>query len=719
MEGKSSADNNKKLPSLSPQDVKQAANDVQKSLEEGMIMTSSDSSATRQGIPNNPANSDSKGRIESFTKNQKDEKKITQSNKKDLVQEDQRIKENEVLKDKQNKKLQQESLISREKATDDIVKKNIDGDYHIRTMQHDIDESKGKEVSVVNISRQSIEEHGQIKDSLNQADFEQQGTAGNEMDRKENLSQEGKIGDVGRKKTHKKQNSFLDNIKNIINKSHRSSRKMTRRKFNFIIAFFIFIFIVGIGYYLYSSGSLSSLSGIGKSFKSLIGWRDEDQQGTIEVATSSVDTTDATTTSDYSDLPVTPTSTASTSTTVSIDESKVVLTPAFFKPDQTKILALNNLNNLFEVLQEESLVDIEDNTFKRIGVIAQDNLGSFSLAKAWEILKSLAQGENNHYTELISGEIIDNWGLAMPGNVYRQISEKYNLFLFGQPIHSGSRAVLIFKIKDTIELQERISLWEITMLSDLKKLFLGNEYGEAATELFQDNIYKDVHIRYLNLPQSNIALDYAIIPDFNYFILSTSRESTWRTIDKIIEAEGPVEKQNQKAQEKGELYLNEDIGFQLYYPEEKIITEERNQEEGVLFSLLDSQCDVTNDPECPIFMWITSIYSAQEHNNLTEITLKELIKEEFGLEEFREFNVDFEQSAQTNYVDVIEDFIINDDITGYFLHNWVQSIGECHYFAKSGSRTLDIIRSGPDLDKSNCKNDELFNQILETVKFND
>jgi len=83
-------------------------------------------------------------------------------------------------------------------------------------MQHDIDESKGKEVSVVNISRQSIEEHGQIKDSLNQADFEQQGTAGNEMDRKENLSQEGKIGDVGRKKTHKKQNSFLDNIKILL-----------------------------------------------------------------------------------------------------------------------------------------------------------------------------------------------------------------------------------------------------------------------------------------------------------------------------------------------------------------------------------------------------------------------------------------------------------------------------------------------------------------------
>jgi len=66
---------------LSPQDVKQAANDVQKSLEEGMIMTSSDSSATRQGIPNNPANSDSKGRIESLLRIKKT-RKITQSNKK-------------------------------------------------------------------------------------------------------------------------------------------------------------------------------------------------------------------------------------------------------------------------------------------------------------------------------------------------------------------------------------------------------------------------------------------------------------------------------------------------------------------------------------------------------------------------------------------------------------------------------------------------------------
>lgn len=120
-------------------------------------------------------------------------------------------------------------------------------------------------------------------------------------------------------------------------------------------------------------------------------------------------------------------------------------------------------------------------------------------------------------------EIIEPLEINIPADVSDALGEEYTFFTY------RSRAGFVVKI---INQEVNLGDWEKTMLEDLTPLFLDQELGEPATEKFQDNVYRDVNIRYLNFPDPSLTIDYAVVGD--YLVITTSRESMYRVIDKVF-----------------------------------------------------------------------------------------------------------------------------------------------------------------------------------------
>jgi len=95
----------------------------------------------------------------------------------------------------------------------------------------------------------------------------------------------------------------------------------------------------------------------------------------------------------------------------------------------------------------------------------------------------------------------------------------------------GPRLALVVKINDPNQTEKIMKAWEKTMPDDLKWLFL-QEPGSPSTDSFQDNLYKNISIRYLNFPDSALTIDYAIVNDL--LIITTSKESMYEIINRLV-----------------------------------------------------------------------------------------------------------------------------------------------------------------------------------------
>lgn len=132
------------------------------------------------------------------------------------------------------------------------------------------------------------------------------------------------------------------------------------------------------------------------------------------------------------------------------------------------------------------------------------------------------------FLEIDEFEIIGSLDMNIPVEISRALGGKYTFFVYKQE----NRAGFIAKITERETLETGLRDWENTMPKDLRPLFLGQEPGEAVAEEFQDSAYKGVNVRYLNFTNSTLALDYAIVGD--YLVITTSKESMFRVLDKIF-----------------------------------------------------------------------------------------------------------------------------------------------------------------------------------------
>ncbi len=443
-------------------------------------------------------------------------------------------------------------IISKDSRTESPEKKAVDkrvmtkeeqknkpkkGLYEIRTMRHDLDKAKGKNVSPLSLTQENLSRTGQ--ESKIQEIRSGEINSINSL-RAKDSSKEGSIAfNTKEKQSFKK--PFLISLRSIFGK---------KVIFKLATVLIIIIFIGGASFYFYKSGALSSFGNIKEMIRDLFNRETSDEPPIILPATSTPS------------IPVQP---KPTSTPPVIDDTQLQYFPAFFNPDEEEIIKVDTLEEVYPSLKTNFEDTVKERNFRRIIVLARNDFSDISLAQMWKTLKTLVLGEK--YTELINAEILESWGLAMPRDVDRKLSENYNLFFYGQP-EDGPRTVLIFKIDNIDGLKNNMFSWEETMLYDLKKFFLGKTHEEMASENYLDNNYKNIDVRYLNLPEHDLTMDYAIMPDKNYLILSTSRESIWATIDRILEA-GDVAVDDENDEFAGwKTYINEDYGFEVKYPKE-------------------------------------------------------------------------------------------------------------------------------------------------------
>lgn len=174
------------------------------------------------------------------------------------------------------------------------------------------------------------------------------------------------------------------------------------------------------------------------------------------------------------------------------------------KVDETKTLFLQN-TSLLTLLKAEAKLDQTLQTFKRIVPI---------------------KGEK----EILSlSSLIQELRIAVYPYAFSELKDSYTLVLYSQD--GEKRIGLIIETTNPVKLKEQMNLWEKTMPDDLKNLFLDEKLAAPTTQNFKDNTYENVAIRYINFPQPDLTIDYAISD--NLLLLSTSKETMYKIIDRI------------------------------------------------------------------------------------------------------------------------------------------------------------------------------------------
>lgn len=183
------------------------------------------------------------------------------------------------------------------------------------------------------------------------------------------------------------------------------------------------------------------------------------------------------------------------------------------------------------------------------------------LAKTEEPAESLiqllfknSQGNYLSLTEVASLAEIDLFDLptqAATGPLRSQLSmASSSFFIYSQPSASSSpfvaqtnsgRLGLIIALKEPATTSATSSEETAKSLKDLEqlilpslKILLPNEVRNNLPDksVWQNNAYKNVAIRYVNLPEPSLSFDYAILND--KLIFATSKESMYAIIDRLL-----------------------------------------------------------------------------------------------------------------------------------------------------------------------------------------
>ena len=187
------------------------------------------------------------------------------------------------------------------------------------------------------------------------------------------------------------------------------------------------------------------------------------------------------------------------------------LSNALISLEQTKILSLTGQNTILQLLREEAKTEQPLQTLKRIG-----------------ILKTSSAGETTDFLTL--SDILQGLEIPVSPYVFSELKNSYNLLMFNQK--EGKRLGLIIEAENPENLKGQMKNWESTMLNDFKNFYLAQLPGQAASKNFLDDNYKNVIIRYKNLPFSTLTLNYTVLG--NYLIIGTSKESIYSIIDRIL-----------------------------------------------------------------------------------------------------------------------------------------------------------------------------------------
>lgn len=188
-----------------------------------------------------------------------------------------------------------------------------------------------------------------------------------------------------------------------------------------------------------------------------------------------------------------------------IEPEQPIPSASLIPVNETKIISLSPETSVFNLLKQEAEASQLINTFKRIAILKNE--------QEFLSLKELFQ-------ELV---------IPVPPYTLLELKQDYTLVLYSQ--NQGRRLGLITQVKNPGNLRTQLIVWEQTMVDNFKNFYIDDQPGEKETQIFQDDNYKETAIRYINLPNPYLTLNYAILNDL--FIIGTSKEVIYTIIDKI------------------------------------------------------------------------------------------------------------------------------------------------------------------------------------------
>jgi len=171
-------------------------------------------------------------------------------------------------------------------------------------------------------------------------------------------------------------------------------------------------------------------------------------------------------------------------------------------PINETIIIFSPEKTIKEIIKEQGTKEENADIFKRI-TIQKTEKEFFSLSELFEKLEIIAPP----YTMLGFGE-------------------NYTLFV------NNNKLGIIIEIKNSDNLKSRLRIWEETMLDSFKSFYL-EDYANLSCNGFIDNKYKEIDIRYSNIANPVINVNYAIVN--NLLIIGISKNLMYNTIDKIVD----------------------------------------------------------------------------------------------------------------------------------------------------------------------------------------
>jgi|GEM_PF-3103578 len=156
------------------------------------------------------------------------------------------------------------------------------------------------------------------------------------------------------------------------------------------------------------------------------------------------------------------------------------------------------------------------------------------------VLMQLLQNDSH----LSVAEFFSAMNIPLPGTIAEK-TEAFNavLHIDGRDKRLG----VILKVSDAFVVDSALSRWQDEIIKGapqeepaISSLFLNLPHPYADTQpAFQEVIYNNTYIKYINLPDSDISFDYALITDYkqnSFLVFATSQKQISALVDGILTA---------------------------------------------------------------------------------------------------------------------------------------------------------------------------------------
>ncbi len=237
----------------------------------------------------------------------------------------------------------------------------------------------------------------------------------------------------------------------------------------------------------------------------------------------------------------TATPTLSAAPSESASPSPSLIPTVFFRMDGKEEISFKTGDNLAQKIQAVSVDGRPAGSFIQI-VVSDENGQELDLVKVASAIKA-------DLFELPTQKCETPEKCAGLGYLKDDLNmDKYSIFYYSQaqaassPFNAGlnqGRLGLIVALNNSqsttsaSKLERTLEQLEPFMASSFGGLFLGQKIEAPIPPAFQENIYRGVKVRYMNLPSSELTIDYAVLN--GNLLFATSKESMFGAIDRLLE----------------------------------------------------------------------------------------------------------------------------------------------------------------------------------------